>query len=197
MEKNNVIFLSVIAVATLLTAVIGTTFAYFTATVSSTGEAATTVSTKTVATATMAFGDDISATNVLPGYKTVKPMTVTGSGAADAQGANATITVTPNIPSDFGSDVTWVLYKSATPITCESSPVTTGAQYYDNASCTGIDSATKVIEGSTSPVSTNIVVEHSTADNYYLVVSYANNGDQTVAQSGKSFSVTMGFAAKA
>ena len=31
MEKKNVIFLSVIAVATLLTAVIGTTFAYFTA----------------------------------------------------------------------------------------------------------------------------------------------------------------------
>ena len=33
MEKKNVIFLSVIAVATLLTAVVGTTFAYFTATV--------------------------------------------------------------------------------------------------------------------------------------------------------------------
>ena len=31
MDKKNTVFLSVIAVATLLTAVVGTTFAYFTA----------------------------------------------------------------------------------------------------------------------------------------------------------------------
>ena len=33
MEKKNMVFLSVIAVATLLTAVVGTTFSFFTATV--------------------------------------------------------------------------------------------------------------------------------------------------------------------
>ena len=32
MEKKNMVFLSVIAVATLLTAVVGTTFSFFTAT---------------------------------------------------------------------------------------------------------------------------------------------------------------------
>ena len=39
MEKKNVIFLSVIAVATLLTAVIGTTFAYFTANITTSNAA--------------------------------------------------------------------------------------------------------------------------------------------------------------
>ena len=45
MEKKNVVFLTVLAVATLLTAVVGTTFAYFTATVQGNGSATTTTIT--------------------------------------------------------------------------------------------------------------------------------------------------------
>ena len=198
MEKKNVIFLSVIAVATLLTAVIGTTFAYFTATINSNGTGAVNVTTKTIAGASMALGDTITVTDALPGFKKVKTMTVTGSGAADSQGANATITVTPNIAEQFAEDVSWVLYKSKTAIECESHPVTDGTKYYDNATCTGIESATKVIEGTTEAKSENIVVNYNTSDNYYLVLSYKNYTDKEQnTQQGKTFSVKMSFAAKA
>ena len=199
MEKKNVIFLSVIAVATLLTAVIGTTFAYFTAsiTTSNADNSNTKVTTKTVAGAVMDMGSKIEATNVLPGYKTVKPVTVVGSGADDAQAANATITITPSLGS-FSTDVTWKLYKSSTAITCTSNPVTTGAQYYDDAKCTIPAGAEVVIdEGAAAAKSLNVVVEHDTKDSYYLVVEYANNGDQTTDQSGKSFSIDMSFSPKA
>ena len=199
MEKKNVIFLSVIAVATLLTAVIGTTFAYFTAniTTSNAANSNTTVKTKVIAGAVMDMGSKIEATGVYPGYKTVKPITVTGSGVADSQPANATITVTPSLGA-FASDVTWKLYKSSTAITCTSSPVTTGTQYYDNATCTIPEGAEVVIDkGAAAAKSYDVSVAYNTKDSYYLVVEYANNNDQTTTQSGQSFSIDMSFAAKA
>lgn len=199
MEKKNVIFLSVIAVATLLTAVIGTTFAYFTAniTTSNAANSNTTVKTKVIAGAVMDMGSKIEATGVYPGYKTVKPITVTGSGVADSQPANATITVTPSLGA-FASDVTWKLYKSSTAITCTSSPVTTGTQYYDNATCKNLEGAEVVIDnGAAAAKSLNVVVNYDTRDSYYLVVEYANKNDQTATQSGQSFSIDMSFAPKA
>ena len=199
MEKKNVIFLSVIAVATLLTAVIGTTFAYFTAniTTSNAANSNTTVKTKVIAGAVMDMGSKIEATGVYPGYNTVKPITVTGSGVADSQPANATITVTPSLGA-FASDVTWKLYKSSTAITCTSSPVTTGTQYYDNATCTIPEGAEVVIDnGAATAKSYNVSVAYNTKDSYYLVVEYANNGNQTATQAGQSFSIDMSFAPKA
>ena len=199
MEKKNVIFLSVIAVATLLTAVIGTTFAYFTAniTTSNATNSNTTVKTKVIAGAIMDMGSKIEATGVYPGFKTVKPITVTGSGVADSQPANATITVTPSL-GVFATDVTWKLYKSSTAITCTSSPVTTGTQYYDNANCTIPKDAEVVIaDGAAAAKSLNVSVAYNTKDSYYLVVEYANNGNQTATQSGQSFSIDMSFAPKA
>ena len=199
MEKKNVIFLSVIAVATLLTAVIGTTFAYFTAniTTSNAANSNTTVKTKVIAGAVMDMGSKIEATGVYPGYKTVKPITVTGSGVADSQPANATITVTPSLGA-FATDVTWKLYKSSSAITCASSPVTTGTQYYDNATCTIPEGAEVVIDnGAATAKSYNVSVAYNTKDSYYLVVEYANKSDQTATQSGQSFSIDMSFAPKA
>lgn len=199
MEKKNVIFLSVIAVATLLTAVIGTTFAYFTAsiTTSNADNSKTEVKTKVIASAVMDMGSKVTATDALPGFKTVKPVTVTGSGHAGDEPANATITVTPAL-GDFATDVTWKLYKSATAITCTSSPVTTGTQYYDNATCTIPENAEVVIDaGGAAAKSLNVSVAYNTKDSYYLVVEYANNGNQTGTQAGKSFSIDMSFAPKA
>ena len=199
MEKKNVIFLSVIAVATLLTAVIGTTFAYFTAsiTTSNADNSNTTVKTKVIAGAVMDMGSKVAVTDALPGYKTVKPITVTGSGHAGDEPANATITVTPSLGA-FATDVTWKLYKSSSAITCASSPVTTGTQYYDNATCTIPEGAEVVIDnGAAAAKSLNVVVSYDTRDSYYLVVEYANKNDQTATQSGQSFSIDMSFASKA
>jgi predicted ribosomally synthesized peptide with SipW-like signal peptide len=202
MEKRNTILLTVIAVATLLVAVVGATFAYFTATVNTTNDsnATTTVTTKVLASAVMDFGSDASKTGVLPGYNGVKTLKITGAckdSTNGCQDVNTTITVTPDIDSSFGSSVTWKLYKSSTAITCTSNPVTTGGTYYDNGSCTIPEGATVVLSGSTAVMTKDVTVTSTTNDSYYLVVSYAN--DENAAQDtqqGKTYSVTLGFAAK-
>ena len=203
MEKKNTILLTVIAIATLLVAVVGATFAYFTATVTTENEGnnTTTVKTYALAQAKMDMGSLVEGNGVYPGYKAVKEVTVTGScpeGQTACEDVNAVITVTPNIPTEFGTDVTWKLYKSATEITCTNSPQTTGGQYYDNSSCTIPEAAEIVIDnGSTAAKTLDVVVESTTNDNYYLVVEYANsdNYEAQNTQQGKSFTVALDFTA--
>lgn len=204
MEKKNTILLTVIAIATLLVAVVGATFAYFTATVTTDkadGNNTTTVKTYALASAKMEMGSKVEAAGVYPGYKAVKSVAIKGEcpeGNATCENVNAVITVTPTIASEFGSDVTWKLYKSnAEAVTCTSSPVTNGGQYYDSGSCTIPEGATLVTSGSTSEVTEDVVVTSTTNDTYYLVVDYANNESaaQNAAQ-GKSFSVAIDFASK-
>ena len=55
MERKNMVLLTVIAVATLLVAVVGATFAYFTATTSTSGSVSTEVTTSKVEGATVSF----------------------------------------------------------------------------------------------------------------------------------------------
>ena len=86
MEKKNVVFLTVLAVATLLTAVVGTTFAYFTATVTNTNTpTATTVTTASDLGITYSDGDEIGMTNIVPGqYTDTKTITVTNNSTTTA-----------------------------------------------------------------------------------------------------------------
>lgn len=81
MEKKNVVFLTVLAVATLLTAVVGTTFAYFTATVQGNGSAtATTVTTADNLKITYSDGAQITGNSIVPGWaSTTKTITVTNN----------------------------------------------------------------------------------------------------------------------
>ena len=77
MDKKNTVFLSVIAVATLLTAVVGTTFAYFTATVKGTA----TDNNAVVKTATLGLGysqeTSLAINNWVPGDKAELKFNVT------------------------------------------------------------------------------------------------------------------------
>ena len=86
MEKKNVVFLTVLAIATLLTAVVGTTFAYFTATVSGNDNAqATTVTTAQDLGVTYSEGGAaITLSNAVPGVysTTAKTITVHNDSAA-------------------------------------------------------------------------------------------------------------------
>lgn len=202
MEKKNVIFLSVIAVATLLTAVIGTTFAYFTAnfSVSNAGNATSTVQTKTLSGVTVTLGAPISGNPVYPGFKGVQEITVAGT-AADVAG-QFTLTVTPNIDSTFGNDVVWSLYKSDSAITCQK-PVTStttgpnGNQISQTTSCSDVSKLTALISNDTTTANTAKTTATLTAPNggtakYYLVAEYKNNASasQNAAQ-GKSFGFTV------
>lgn len=202
MEKKNTILLTVIAIATLLVAVVGATFAYFTATVTTDtaeGNNTTTIKTYALASAKMTMGDKVELAGAYPGHTAVKSVQVNGTcpeGETTCEGVDAVISVNPTIDAAFGTDVTWKLYKSATEITCENTPVTNGGQYYTTATCTGIDEANVVLSGSTDSATLPVTVTNTTNDTYYLVVEYANNteADQN-AQQGKSFSIAIDFTA--
>lgn len=201
MEKKNVIFLSVIAVATLLTAVIGTTFAYFTAnfTVSNTQNATSTVTTKTLSGVTVTLGNKISGNPVYPGFKGVQEITVAGT-TADVAG-QFTLTVTPDIDTAFGNDVVWSLYQSDTAITCDT-PVTktdagaNGNQIYQTTNCTDVSKLTALISNDTTTANTAKTTATLTAPNggtakYYLVAEYKNNTAAAQNAQGKVFNLTV------
>ncbi len=85
MEKKNVVFLTVLAVATLLTAVVGTTFAYFTATVNGNNQAqTTTITTANNLGITFSDGDDISDSNIVPGWQSPRSKTIVVTNNGDA-----------------------------------------------------------------------------------------------------------------
>lgn len=203
MEKKNVIFLSVIAVATLLTAVIGTTFAYFTAnfTVSNKDNATSTVNTKTLVGTTVTLGAPIKPTEtVYPGFKGVQEVTVEGTKTGEVPG-KVTLTVTPTIATEFGTDIEWALYESTTKITCDD-PVTNttadaaGNKVYQTTSCNEevIKAATPVIAANTASAEKKytLTVNANETHKFYLVAEYKNN--TTTAQNsaqGKSFGFTV------
>ena len=195
MEKKNVIFLSVIAVATLLTAVIGTTFAYFTANFAvSNKDAVNSVTTKKLASTSVVIGEKINSNAAYPGFKGAQSLTIDGSGAEGDASAKAKITVAANIPEAFKTDVTWKLIEVPveTTITCNSSvqstPSDSGIQYYDNATCAGLTGSETVVLSSSTSSTTTVDVAYNTHKKYYLIVDYANNGDQD-SQQAQTFTV--------
>lgn len=233
MEKKNTILLTVIAIATLLVAVVGATFAYFTAQVTTTnnGQNTTDVKTAALASATMDMGSKVTANDVYPGAKVVKSVNVKGSceeGVASCTAVEAVISVTETIDRDiFGTDVEWALYKSKDAFACRNvvdsstseppivsgSTTTTTNTYKMVSTCkvgtitdatsdddfkalpdVDFTTMTKVIS-SDSANSATIPVDGTTNDNYYLVVTYKDNGNQN-AQQGQNFSIAINFAAK-
>ncbi len=210
MEKKNTILLTVIAVATLLVAVVGATFAYFTASVNTTNpdNSETKVTTQTMVTATMDMGSKVTATNALPGHTEIKTVKVTGSGVdANSRPVDTVISVTANIPAAFGSDVTWELYEfdgDKTFEACTNTPNTTGTnnKYFETATCPEL-TGTPVLSSTSEPAKTSydLKVAYNTKKTYVLKVAYANtdsvqNPTGANNQSGQSYSVTLGFASK-
>ena len=121
-NKRSMVLLTVIAVATLLVAVVGASFAYFTASVNTVNpeNATTTVKAKTLASATMDMGSALSLTDKLPGYQAVKTISITGSGAADALAINTRLTLTPDLDYQTADSQTaympvrYTIYKTTT-----------------------------------------------------------------------------------
>ncbi len=208
MEKKNTILLTVIAIATLLVAVVGATFAYFTAQVTPVDNEATrttTVKTYVLPSAKMTMGDTITSADLYPGGKIVRSLTIKGECTTDeCQEISATIEVTANKISAFKNeagvqDIEWKLYKSngTTIAACTNTPnVSADGKYTSTATCTGLDayaSETPVLTSQTDGTKTqDITVDANTNDTYYLVLEYKDNGDQN-SQQGQDFNVVMDF----
>ena len=82
-KKGNTILLTVIAIATLLVAVVGATFAYFTATVTGNDKASSViVKTAEIGTVTFTDGDELKLENALPGATFSKTFTISSSATS-------------------------------------------------------------------------------------------------------------------
>ena len=126
---------------------------------------------------------------VLPGHKEVKAFTIRGEGDKNAQPTEASIKVIPNL-GVFSNDVTWKLYKSTEEVTCTSTQKHVNGQYYEESSCNIPSSATLELSGGAGEEFKNIIVYPKTETKYYLVVEYANQGDQS-NQQGQEFTINL------
>ena len=133
MERKNTILLTVIAVATLLVAVVGATFAYFTATSTTTGTGSGNVNTETakVSSVTLDLNSQAGSVKYLdyPGGFGYTSIAVDASQTGDANGE---YTLSYDIKLNFGNatttDLKWNLYKVVD---------STGSySFKDNATCT-------------------------------------------------------------
>lgn len=131
---------------------------------------------------------------VLPGHKEVKAFTIRGEGDKNAQPTEASIKVMPNL-GVFSNDVTWKLYKSTEEVTCTSTQKHLNGQYYEDSSCNIPSSAILELSGGADEDFKNIIVYPKTETKYYLVVEYANQGDQS-NQQGKSYTVNLDLGGK-
>ena len=193
-NKKNLLF-SITAVCLVGLIGIGMSYAYYLAnfSVSNPENANNNLTTTSTTDVVMDMQEKYAPSNTVPGFKGVKEVVVRGLGEKNSIPSEASIQITPDF-ADFGNDVTWKLYKSDTPITCTSN-VNEGIQYYDEATCDIPKSASLLLEGGAESSYLNITVNPLTETKYYLVVEYANNGDQS-SQMGKSFSVTIGLGSK-
>lgn len=136
MEKKNTVLLTVIAVATLLVAVVGATFAYFTAANSTTGDAAGNVNVNTAtegAELVLNISKVTGSNNIFyPGTKNFVGATASASfkdnnAPADGKNYNISYALTGKVTlaETFGTEVEWELYETETDLS--SGLVTCGA----------------------------------------------------------------------
>ncbi len=187
MEKKNTILLTVIAIATLLVAVVGATFAYFTASVTTDNAQnnQTKATTASLANAKMDMGSKLVATNALPGYKALKTVKVTGTcgnNQPTCDSINAKIVLKPTV-TDFTGHVRYTVYKIATAneangVTCTNIDTTTGLPK------TGADYDTNT--STVDPADPNTVQYHDTvtcsANSATIVQKKDSTGSLVTAQ---------------
>ena len=217
MEKKNTILLTVIAVATLLVAVVGATFAYFTATSSVEGEGNATGTIDTVNVGSVG----ITQTNIAASNNEIYPGTMNYVGttiSAEATGTEANYTLAYSLSGEvsvttaFAHDITWKLYKvtasEATPVSCDpvtATPNAGGTQYSQSChlgtSLTGdsVGDGSLVAEGTLTAGEKNSSISYAAGtvdtdggdDYYYLVVEYPNKGVSQNDDQNKDITMTL------
>ena len=211
MEKKNMVLLTVIAVATLLVAVVGATFAYFTASIqndyngqgnngSANISSGSVGSNNTVVAEVDGQAGSFEATDVYPGHKEVAALKVTVTGDT-AQSIDITYSPTSNNFPD--GSITLKVYKGTGSenigedgnyFQCESKTGTSGGSQTFYEECTVQESTlgsqigsthnlTQAEAGSTVVLATDSLT--SETGTYYVVVEFVNKPgeSQDTAQS--------------
>lgn len=132
MEKKNVVFLTVLSIATLLTAVIGTTFAYFTASINTNGVNSTGSVTAAVLPGLTVASETIQGpTTIYPGWGGYQVVTAQGTTPTD-KSATETGYYTlkfANVTNNIGAALVADVYKA------EGSGVAVTTANYDASTC--------------------------------------------------------------
>lgn len=170
-NKGQTIFLSVIGIATLLVAIVGATFAWFSASVTGNDQASSvTVTAAKIASVVFAETNTVTATNALPGWSAAKTFTVTRpAGATATQNYTVTLTYT-NTAAAGGTniqDMYYILTKNSTA----------GAETQINAT-----SATITIDTGSFTLGTEEV------NTYSLLFKFKETGLDQNSQQGAAFS---------
>ena len=210
MEKKNMVLLTVIAVATLLVAVVGATFAYFTAQSTTTGNSTTTSATtrELAALSWTAGADKGESPSVYPGYMAYQSyeLRATGNGTANYK-LTLDATVTEGFNAGEADDLTYSIYKTtkAKPeYTTLFQPGTEDVKTADNTTTYKIagagfthDSLTPVVEdeplttGSEQEIVANASINAGATEYYVLVINFHDNGAAQNDLQGKAFSATL------
>ena len=215
MEKKNMILLTVIAVSTLLVAVVGATFAYFTATSTSTGNTnKTTVTTAEIASTGYTFEtEENDGTLVYPGYMSVSTYKLAAAGDATST-ATYDLQLKMTVPTEFGTDVSYAIYTedaaTASGVFTKGTPqidtATNGeAHYFITGSSFAKNEMTELVaetavtgaEGEQSfNIATNTTINGGVTRFYKVVLKYKNNEAAAQAAQGKSIFANLVYTAK-
>ena len=220
MEKKNTILLTVIAVATLLVAVVGATFAYFTA-ANNPGDGAAdtaTVTTETVSAINVSSLADNTTYLSYPGGVSVFAAGVNISKTAASAGSTSTISYDVNLKytNNTGTDLNYTIYTATeeqalaldADIDAGCTLQVTNAQYAYVCEQDAADFASLGTAGTTSKLAKNTAEEQTiqvaeesitvnsedavnTSRYYYVVVDYPSAGDQTATDAGKQISLNI------
>ena len=216
MEKKNMVLLTVIAVATLLVAVVGATFAYFTATSTTSGnEKTTSATTAQLATLSWTADETGRSPQVYPGFKAFQAYTLAAGGTGSAR---YQLKLTANVDPAFKSgDVTYSIYKATSEVT--SSLFTPGNANVDTTTEPGVarysitgaafdsEGLTAVVENEplttvSDTVITGVGVQNVNTINggtteYYVLVLDFPNKNEAQTQQNATFSASLKLTAMA
>ena len=216
MEKKNMVLLTVIAVATLLVAVVGATFAYFTAQSTTTGnETTTSATTRELAALSWTAGTDKGESpSIYPGYMAYQSYELSATGKGTA---NYKLTLDATVAEGFNAgepnDLTYSIYKTTSEkpeYTSLFQPGTEDVQTAENTTTYKITGAgftssslTPVIEdqplttGSEQQIVANASINAGSNEYYVLVINFVDsNGEQNTLQ-GINFSAALKLTAVA
>lgn len=172
-KKGNTVLLTVIAVATLLVAVVGATFAYFTASVAGNDTASSVVvKTAQIGTITYTNGNEVKLDNAYPGATSeTKTFTVAADTSATAN-VNYSLNWT-NVTNGFVNkeDLVYTL---------------TGTNS-DTANTTTLVTKTNEVAPSANTLIGSSVLKPGETHTYSLTVNFKETGSDQNANQGKSF----------
>ena len=220
MEKGNrnTVLLTVIGIATLLVALVGATFAYFTASVNTSGVTAVTVTTTQVSGLTLTSGKSEVGSVIYPGWVGFQYIDVSATGAATSTATYSlalTVSGTGTGLTSMLGNVQYAVCKklnqgtaadsSAFASTTMASATVSNNQYsmtngnvaLPSSDCTAVTadvaspftSGTKLTSTGAKAIATGQTITGTKHDQYYVVYRYLNNGDQS-SEMGSSFTVT-------